>query len=126
MFQHHQDRHCPQADDQRKFNAKKSAKTGDASCIRPGSLPRGHAREHIQCTRVMQSMDEKSKRVRLVFGSGDVAVRVQVQIYLFDFLAPIESCAANLNCGNGLNPAARAVEFHVVYSLTSKSIRWIM
>jgi hypothetical protein len=125
MFQHHQYCHCPQADDQRKFNVKKARKTGDASCIRPGFLPRGHAREQIECTRLMQSMDEKSKRVCLVFWR-DVAVRVQVRIYLFDFLTPIESCAANLNCGNGLNPKARAVESHVVYSFTSKSIQWIM
>jgi hypothetical protein len=42
------------------------------------------------------------------------------------FSPPIESCVANLNCGNGLNPAARGVEFDVVYSFTSKSIQWIM
>ena len=74
----------------------------------------------------MQSMDQKSERVCLAFGDGDVAAPVQVRIYLFDFLAPIESCAVNLDCGNGLNPAARTVEFRVVYSFTSKSIRWIM
>jgi hypothetical protein len=67
MFQHHQDRHCPQADDQRKFNAKKSAKTGGAFRSRLRFVPFRHGRGHIQCTRVMQSMDEESERVCLVF-----------------------------------------------------------
>jgi hypothetical protein len=42
------------------------------------------------------------------------------------FLAVIQPGATNLNCGNGLNAAERAMEFHVIYSFASKSIQWIM
>jgi hypothetical protein len=74
----------------------------------------------------MQSRVENSTGVCLVFGSSDVAVCVQVAFTFSIFLAPIQFGAPKLNCGNGLNPAEREVEFHVVYSFASKSIQWIM
>ena len=51
---------CSQTDGQRKFGSHRGAKAGDAFRSRLRLLPFRHGREHIQCTRVMQSMDEKS------------------------------------------------------------------